>query len=381
MNIAFLSLSDVDFNAASPLHIPLGGSESAACGLAAALARVGHRVYILSKTSDPGPHLGVECIRWEREVDTLWQLNLDVAVVIRITGRGKDIRTILNPRAALVMWCQDDHTQGSAQGLKEPDEHDAYTGVAAVSFWQREQYHRELGVPLGKMAVMRNAISPSFENLFAPSEPILAAKERPPVIAYTSTPFRGLEILLDLFPAIRAAVPGTRLKVFSSMKVYQVPTDHDRDAYGTIYERCQNMEGVEYIGSLPQPELAAALKGVTALTYPNTFTETSCISAMEAMAAGCRVVSTYLAALPETTIGFADLLQPDPGFHVYREAFLKTVINVLNQALANSNGAVENFLRKQVAYTINGCNWDLRAREWDTWLRRLLLQRWAITTQ
>jgi glycosyltransferase involved in cell wall biosynthesis len=381
MNIAFLSLSDIDFNAASPLAIPLGGSESAACGLAAALARIGHRVYILSKTSDPGRHLGVDCIRWEREIDTLWQLNLDAAVVIRITGNGKEIRKVLPPRAALVQWCQDDHSQGSAQGLKNPEEHDACTGVATVSYWQREQYHEELGVPLEKMAVMRNAISSSFENLFAPAESIIAAKERPPVIAYTSTPFRGLEILLDLFPSIRAAVPGTRLKVFSSMKVYQVPTDHDRDAYGTLYERCQKMEGVEYIGSLPQPQLAAALKGATALTYPNTFPETSCISAMEAMAAGCRLITTYMAALPETTAGYADLVQPDPGFHVYRQAYLQTVINVLNQFALNSNNAVENFLRRQVAYANSGCNWDLRAREWDTWLRRLLLERWAATSQ
>src|SRR5580693_7472964 len=108
MNIAFLSLSDVEFNVASPLRIPLGGSESAACGLAVALARMGHRVYMLSLTSDPGKHLGVDCIHWNQEVDTLWQLNLDVAVVIRITGRSKGIRSVLNPRAALVMWCQDD---------------------------------------------------------------------------------------------------------------------------------------------------------------------------------------------------------------------------------------------------------------------------------
>ena len=38
------------------------------------------------------------------------------------------------------------------------------------------------------------------------------------------------------------------------------------------------MEGVEYVGSVSQVELAAALKGAMVLAYPNTFAETSCIS-------------------------------------------------------------------------------------------------------
>jgi protein O-GlcNAc transferase len=377
MNIGFLSLSDADFNVVSPRRIPLGGSESAACGLALALARVGHGVWLLSNTSEPGRFEGVECVRWRGEGEVLWKLGLDVAIIIRIAGQARAVRSALLPRAAVVLWCGDDHTQGSTQKLKEAEEREACTGVAVVSHWQRENFHRALGVPLEKMAVMRNAISPVFEGLFAPGEEILAAKERPPVLAYTSTPFRGLDILLDVFPAVREAVPGTRLKVFSSMKVYGGSRVKEEQGFGALYEKARGMEGVEYVGSVSQTELAGALKGAMALAYPNTFAETSCIAAMEAMAAGCRVVTTWLGALPETTGGFAELVAADEGFVVYREAYRETLIRVLRQTLANSNGAVEAFLKKQVAWMVSGGTWDLRAREWDTWLRRLLLERMA----
>jgi glycosyltransferase involved in cell wall biosynthesis len=379
MNIGFLSLSDADFHVASPQRMPLGGSESAACGLAVALARTGHRVFLLSNTTEPGPHLGVECVRWRREIDLLWQLQLDAAVIIRVTGKGKAIRQILAPQAALIAWCGDDHTQPSVQALKDPEERDAYTGIATVSHWQRENFHQALGVPLEKMAVMRNAISPAFEKLFAASETILGAKERPAVLAYTSTPFRGLDVLLDVFPAVRSAVPGTRLKVFSSMKVYQSGSAYDRERFGDLYARARALEGVEYMGSVPQPELAAALRGTMVLAYPNTFAETSCIAVMEAMAAGCRVVTSNLGALADTTMGFADLVEVDPGFYLYRETYMQTLINVLKQCLADDNGGVEDLLKKQVAFATAGYGWDLRAREWERWLGRLIQQRWVAT--
>ncbi|HSF74356.1 MAG TPA: hypothetical protein VLA84_11210 [Microcoleus sp.] len=75
--------------------------------------------------------------------------------------------------------------------------------------------------------------------------------------------------MLKVFPEIRQAVPGTRLKVFSIMKVHQIDDNDNQLFFGQLYCQCQETEGVEYVGSVPQPELVRQLRSVAVLAYPN----------------------------------------------------------------------------------------------------------------
>ena len=248
---------------------------------------------------------------------------------------------------------------------------DAFDGFALVSDWQRQCYLEQFALDAGRCQVLRNAAGPSFGQLFADGRAAAAAKVWPPQLAYTSTPFRGLDILLDVFPAIRRAVPGTELQVFSSMQVYQVPAAKDTADYGHLYCRCLEIDGVEYIGSLPQPELAQALRSVSMLCYPNHFAETSCIAVMEALAAGLRVVTSDLGALAETAAGCATLVSVDGDWQAYRERFAAAAISLLESINADPCTA-EQHLQRQFAVVQRSGGWQQRAREWTDWLSKIV---------
>lgn len=163
-----------------------------------------------------------------------------------------------------------------------------------------------------------------------------------------------------------------RLRVYSSMRVYQASAAEDEAAYGALYRRCRQMEGVEYVGSLPQSDLARELRPVAVLAYPNTFA-TSCISIMEAMAAGCRVVTSELGALPETCAGFGQLIPTGQGDEAYLEQFIAQTVQVL-QELDTAEDRMELHLRRQVDHMNRTAVWEVKAGEWIRWLEMLALQ-------
>ena len=367
MRIAFIDFIKWDYKVESAYKMALGGSESASCYLAEALAKQGHQVFLLNKTSVPGMSRGVICLPLDTVPRQLLQ-SLDSLIVLKLAGQGMQIRSFIGDNTRLILWTQHAHDQPAVQALHNPLDRDVYDGIALVSNWQRDRFHQHFGVNLNHTGVLRNAIAPAFCDLFPADAPILPQKSKPPILAYTSTPFRGLDILLDVFPKIRQAVPGTRLKIFSSMKVYQVAEAEDQSKYGSLYRRCHSTEGVEYIGSLPQPDLAHELRSVMVLAYPNTFAETSCIAVMEAMASGCWIVTSDLGALPETTAGFARLIPMEGDWEAYKDRFVEETIQVLRECTATGTTHAETHLRRQVEYVNHEYNWSIRAQQWVEWL-------------
>lgn len=246
-------------------------------------------------------------------------------------------------------------------------EQKAWNAFAFVSDWQRQNFEKIFWVRPEKIRVMRNAVAPAFADCsIAP--PWFTTGEAP-VLFYSSTPFRGLDVLLKAFPRIRAVFPDARLRVYSSMGVYQVR--HEEDQFRPLYEMAQSMDGVDYIGSVSQDRLAQEVTSTAALAYPSTFPETSCITVMEAMAAGAAVFTTRLGALPETTGGYAAMVDWLADKDKLAENFTGLVIEGLQQMLQDPTTAMRRreqrlqFLRKNYL-------WPARANEWTAWLEKVV---------
>ena len=292
MNLVFYDRIKWDFDAESPFLRPLGGSQSALCYLALALAQRSHAVVMYTGTSRPRSFRGVQC-NSHTALTRHTLANCDAFVVLN--GPAEvciPLRPHLSPNCRLILWTGHAADQPAMAGLKRPEIRAGWDAIVCVSQWHANQMTSHFDLDPTRVKILRNAIGPAFENLFDDPSQIESAKLSPPKLAYNSTPYRGLDLLLQIFPTIHRRDPRVALRVYSSMKVYF--GDHS-DPYEAPYAACKSTPGVDYVGAIPQPQLAAAMKSDLILAYSNKVYETSCIAVMEAMAAGLLVVTNNLA--------------------------------------------------------------------------------------
>jgi glycosyltransferase involved in cell wall biosynthesis len=247
----------------------------------------------------------------------------------------------------LVLWFHHDINQDAVQWCEDKTLIERVDKCVFVSDWQKERYRNRFSIPSEKCVVLRNATASSDKKrLWIDSRPIR--------FAYTSTPFRGLDVLLDAWELLNR--DDCELHVWSSMALY----DMDDSRYAPLIERCRETRNVSYHGVAPNAELKAALRNIHFLSYPCTFEETSCLAAIDAMSQGCRLIIPSMGALPETTAGFASLYSwsGDRARHV--KAFAAAIADeIANPWL----GSPERSLGQQ-DYCEAVYDWRQRAAEW-----------------
>lgn len=364
MHIGYVNFAPLSYTVETPFISPLGGSESGLCYLSLSLANFVDQIVLFSRINKPKLingvlHLPVDKMSFE----TFKDLNLDFLVIQNTAKYALGVKKILTSKTKLIFWNEHTFNQPDVIVLKDKNYQNLFDAFVFVSSWQMNDYLSYFNLNKDKCVVLKNAISPFFHNIFN-RDVFEKRKNKPPILAYTSTPFRGLNILLEVFPEIRKRFPDALLWVFSSMKVYQ-----DEDApFKNLYNKAQAMKGVFYFGSISQVKLAKRLVEASILAYPNIFPETSCIAAMEAMAAGLSVVTSNLGALPETTAGYADLVDIGSDKEKYKDEFVKNVVKNLEE-----NFSEEKYLRlkKQSEFVNEVYDWNLRAKEWKKFLNSI----------
>jgi glycosyltransferase involved in cell wall biosynthesis len=366
MHVAFIDPVNWQYAVDAPFDRPFGGSQSALCYLAVELARTGHVVTLINGSSQISHQQGVRVCPLGSLGSREFIRGIDVVVVLNGVI-GCELRKLAGADIPLVLWNQHSYDQPAVQPLLRGQEREAWDAIVFVSEWQRGHFERLFAVTRERSTVLRNAVAPPFVANKAPTA--WYRSEKPPVFFYSSTPFRGLDLLLEAFRVVHAAVPAARLRVFSSMSVYQV-AGHE-DPFTGLYELCRTTPGVEYVGSLGQARLAVEIAGAAALTYPSTFEETSCIAALEAMAIGATVLSTDIGALPETTAGFARTCSLQASKEQLVQSYAELVIGWL-EAVQQDPSAQDQRRAEQMQFVRDHYTWPKRAPEWAQFLHSLI---------
>lgn len=195
-----------------------------------------------------------------------------------------------------VFWCHDLPEDPESQKFRDQEFQRNIHKYIFISNWQFQRYQLLHGVKYdGKSDVIESGIEPAPQSALTK----LKGDDGKIHIAYTSTPQRGLEILVPVFKFLAARFPDIHLHVYSSFKLYGWE-DADKQ-FEPLYNEIREHPQMTYHGFVPNAELKEALNGYHIWAYPSIWLETSCRAMLEAMSAGLVCVHPNFGALPETS--------------------------------------------------------------------------------
>ena len=250
-----------------------------------------------------------------------------------------------------VLWMHHFVNQKEAQNLSSNEFVNKLDWIVYNSNWNFEKHVYQFKVPENKCVVIRNAIE-KIDIVEKPKDKIS--------LIYHTTPWRGLVHLLKVFKNLN--LKNVELNICSSTIIYGKKFDVKLGkTYESLFNECKNTKNVKYFGFLDNKKIIELLKQMHIFAHPSIWPETSCISAIEAMAAGCEVVTTNLGALYETCSPFATFVNFDRNFDNLEKRYSKVLLSSIKNYWSDEN---QNKLKLQ-AKTINSMySWDKRAAEW-----------------
>ena len=278
----------------------------------------------------------------------------------------KDINLILNNAndslvekdKINVLWMHHFVNQKEAQRLGSKDFVDKLDWIVFNSNWNFEKYVYQFKIPENKSIVIRNAI----EKIDFKEKP----KDKISLI-YHTTPWRGLVHLLKVFKNLN--LESVELNVCSSTIIYGKKFDMALGKkYEGIFDECRNTKNVNYLGFLENKKIIELLKNNHIFAHPSIWPETSCVAAIESMAAGCEVVTTNLGALYETCSPFANFVNFDRNFDNLEKRYSKILLNSIKNFWSVENQKKLKLQRETINATYS---WNVRSIEWKNFFNEI----------
>ena len=251
-----------------------------------------------------------------------------------------------------VLWMQHFVNQKEAQNLGSKDYTDKIDYIVFNSNWNFEKFVYQFKIPETKSLVIKNAIE-KIEFQEKPKDKIN--------LIYHTTPWRGLANLLNIFKNLNLK-NNVELNVCSSTKIYGKSFDSVyAKKYANLFNECKNLKNVNYLGFVENKKIIELLKKTHIYSFPSIWPETSCISAIESMAAGCEIVTTNLGALYETCAPFGTFVGFDRNFENLEKKYGKILLNSIENFWSKENQEKLKLQRQSINYLYS---WDVRSIEW-----------------
>ena len=257
-----------------------------------------------------------------------------------------------------ILWQHLSYDQPNVRLMQDRKFVDSIDYFIYVSHWQYNRFREIYKIPEYKSFVIKNATH-TFDI-------VEKQKDNKIKLLYTSTPWRGLAVLIKSIEILNKTREDFEVDIYSSTKIYGSKFDeNEKDKFEVLFDKCKNTPNVNYLGYADNNAIRAAVQRAHIYAYPSIFEETSCLAVIEAMSAGCHVVTTNYGALPETCGEFATMIEFDSSGQNLIERYAETLNSVIDNY---KNNLYKDDLEMQIKYYNKNYSWETRIQEWKNFL-------------
>jgi len=271
----------------------------------------------------------------------------------------------LNPNKVNILWQKNSWDQPNLQEFfGNKARHKEYDWYVFNSHWNYEKFRYFFDIPTERSVVIKNGTN-NFpkRKVYKKGEPIK--------ILHHNTPWRGLNVMLRAMQEIKN--PNITLDVYSSTQVYgDAFKQHNDEQFKPLYEQAQQLPNVNYIGYKPNEYILEHMTDYDLYVYPSIFEETSCVSALEALAAGVHVITNNFGALYETCAEWPVYVTYNTNY----EAMARDTAAAIEVAASYLHeDFIQDHLEEQQKFYKRFYNWQKKGMEWESFLRGAINER------
>ena len=271
----------------------------------------------------------------------------------------------IDPSKINILWQKNSWDQNNLQPFfRDKTRHNEYDWYVFNSHWNYEKFRYFFDIPTERSIVIKNGIDKfPKRKIYKKGDPIK--------LIHHCTPWRGLNVVLRAMQEIKN--PNIIMDIYSSSQVYGDEfKKHNDDQFKPLYEQAEKLPNVNYIGYKPKEYILEKMPSYDMFVYPSIFEETSCASALEALASGVHVITNNFGALYETCAEWPVYVNYSTDY----ESMASATGNAIEVAASYLHeDFIQEHLEEQQKFYKRFYSWKKKGMEWTSFLKGAVSER------
>jgi glycosyltransferase involved in cell wall biosynthesis len=271
----------------------------------------------------------------------------------------------IDPSKINILWQKNSWDQNNLQPFfRDKTRHNEYDWYVFNSHWNYEKFRYFFDIPTERSIVIKNGIDKfPKRKIYKKGDPIK--------LIHHCTPWRGLNVVLRAMQEIKN--PNIIMDIYSSSQVYGDEfKKHNDDQFKPLYEQAEKLPNVNYIGFKPNEYILEKMPSYDMFVYPSIFEETSCASALEALASGVHVITNNFGALYETCAEWPVYVNYSTDY----ESMASATGNAIEVAASYLHeDFIQEHLEEQQKFYKRFYSWKKKGMEWTSFLKGAVSER------